>query len=171
MSGHDAEGIVLIAAVAHNGVIGNEGTLPWSLPEDMSRFRRLTMGRAVIMGRKTFESIGRPLDGRTNIVLTRQEDYAPDGVTVATSPEAALEAAADVDGPAYVIGGEQVYQQFMGVADRLELSLVGCQPEGDAVFPAWDHDEWVVADVDFRGGEPDLIFVTLERAKAAVPVG
>ncbi|MFP4554325.1 MAG: dihydrofolate reductase, partial [Actinomycetota bacterium] len=112
---------VIVAAVGSNGVIGIDDRLPWSIPEDLARFKRITMGGALVMGRATFESIGRPLPGRTNIVLTRNEAWSHEGVEVAGSLDAALEIARARGQDAFVIGGAEVYQTALDVADILEL--------------------------------------------------
>ncbi len=139
--------IALIVAMAENGVIGRDNRLPWHLPADLRHFKRLTLGKPVIMGRKTFESIGRPLPGRTNIVLTRQPGFAPAGVRVAASLDAALamaEAQARADGvdEVMVIGGAAVYAEALPRADRLYLTRVQLAVDGDARFPEPDPASW-----------------------------
>jgi dihydrofolate reductase len=139
--------IVLIAAVAENGVIGRGNALPWRIKSDMKRFRAITMGKPVVMGRKTLLSIGKPLDGRTNVVLSRKAAFAAPGVVVACNLEAALAAARGdalrrgADEIA-VIGGTEVFSQAMPLADRLDITLVHARPEGDAHFPAIDATIW-----------------------------
>jgi dihydrofolate reductase len=146
--------VALIAAVAENGVIGNAGGIPWRLPSDFAHFKRMTLGKPLIMGRKTFESIGRPLAGRTNIVVTRQEGYQPDGVLVISSLEAALEhaqaiAEADRADEVMVGGGSAIYRDAMGSADRLYITHVALQPDGDTHFPPIDPYTWeAVRDID-----------------------
>lgn len=125
--------ITIVAAVARNQVIGREGDLPWRLPEDMRRFKELTMGGTLVMGRRTYESIGRPLPGRRTVVITRQPDWSADGVETAASLEGALEMAGD--GEVFVVGGGEVYRQAMEVADALEITEVDAEPEGDVCFP------------------------------------
>ena len=137
----------IVVAVAENGVIGRNNALPWRLPEDLKYFKRVTMGHPIIMGRKTFTSIGRPLPGRTNIVVTRQRDWEAEGVKVAHSLEQALqiaEAQATIDGVDYamVIGGADFYQQTLPQAQRLYLTEVHAQVEGDAYFPSFDKSAW-----------------------------
>lgn len=138
--------IALIAAVAANGVIGVDNRLPWHLPEDLREFKRITLGKPVIMGRKTYQSIGRPLPGRTNIVLTRQVGWRADGVRVVADLDAALALARELvdeaDGEAVVIGGEQIYRQALPLADRLYLTLVDRVVAGDTRFPELDSDAW-----------------------------
>lgn len=133
--------VSLIAAVARNGVIGCQGDLPWHIPEDLKRFRALTMGHAVIMGRRTWESIGRPLPGRRMIVVSRQPGLTVPGAEVAASlPEALAFAEGDED--LFVIGGGEIYAQAMALADRLMLTEVDISPAGDAFFPAVDTAAW-----------------------------
>lgn len=136
--------ITIIAAIARNGVIGRDNRLIWHIPRDLRRFKRLTMGHALIMGRKTFDSIGRPLPGRRNIVITRQSNFAPDGVEVVHSLEQALALVGDA--PAFVIGGGEIYRQALPRAERLELTLVDADFEGDVRFPEIDWREWTEAE-------------------------
>lgn len=150
--------IVIIAAVAENGVIGRAGGLPWGIPEDMKRFRELTLGHAVIMGRKTFESIGKPLDGRANIVITSQKDYAQKGIVIARSVEEAFEKSENED-TLFVMGGQGVFEAALPFADRLELTLVRRAAEGDAYFPSISG-EWKEVRRDEREG---FSFVTYIR--------
>jgi dihydrofolate reductase len=139
--------VALIAAVAANGVIGAGGAMPWRLSTDLRRFKALTIGHPVIMGRATFESIGKPLPGRVNIVVSGQDGFAPEGVTLASSPEAALErgrsAAPDagVD-TVFVIGGARLYAATLPSADTLHITHVEASPEGDTWFPAIDPAVW-----------------------------
>jgi len=136
--------IVLIAALAENGVIGRDNQLIWRLRTDMRRFRTLTMGCPIIMGRKTFESIGKPLPGRRTIVLTRDPRFRADGVDVAATLDEALALAqrlgvAMAASAVIVAGGGEIYAQALPLADRLELTLVRASPPGDALFPAFDR--------------------------------
>ncbi|MDI5831868.1 type 3 dihydrofolate reductase [Shewanella xiamenensis] len=133
--------IAMIAAMANNRVIGKDNKMPWHLPEDLRHFKAMTLGKPVVMGRKTFESIGRPLPGRHNIVISRQADLLIEGVTCVTSFEAAKEAAGDCE-ELVVIGGGQLYQQLLPQADRLYLTQINLDVEGDTFFPAWKNDEW-----------------------------
>lgn len=142
--------IALIAAVAENDVIGNGPDIPWRLPSDFAHFKRTTLGKPLVMGRKTFESIGKPLPGRTNIIVTRQKGYQPDGVIVIDSLEAAIshgKTIAEADGvdAVMVAGGADIYRQAMDVADKLYISHVALTPEGDAHFPAIDPQIWQMA--------------------------
>jgi dihydrofolate reductase len=166
--------IVLIAAVAENGVIGFHGAIPWRLKSDMQRFKALTSGRPVVMGRKTFASIRRPLPGRTNIVVTRDADYRAPGAVVATSfagaravalGDALRRSAAEIA----VIGGAEIYAQWMECADRLEITEVHARPEGDTCFGAIDAAAWQeVARVRNPAGpadSADFSYVTYRRRK------
>ena len=137
----------MIVAAAENGVIGRDNALPWKLPEDMRYFKRMTMGKPIIMGRKTFESIGQPLPGRTNIVITRNTAFGAEGVNVVSSVEEALQlaqhtASADGVGEAVVIGGSEIYRLALPLADRLYMTEVHANVEGDAVLPRIHWDEW-----------------------------
>jgi dihydrofolate reductase len=133
--------IALIAAVARNGVIGAQNRLPWRLPEDLKHFRALTTGHAVIMGRRTWESIGRPLPGRQNIVVTSSEGIRVAGVEVARSLDDAL-ARVRLPDPAFVIGGETLYRDALPRADLLYLTEIERDFEGDARFPQFDRSLW-----------------------------
>jgi len=130
----------LIVAMSTNRVIGLNNSIPWRLPADLKRFKSLTMGHCLVMGRKTFESIGRPLPGRTIVVLTHQQDYAPPGVLVAHSLDEALSMALGVE--VFVAGGEQIYQQTLALADRLYLTIIEKEFAGDAYFPPFDESDW-----------------------------
>lgn len=134
--------IVLVAAVAANGVIGVDGDLPWRLPTDFAHFKRTTTGHVVVMGRKTYESMGRPLPRRTNVVVTRQQDWSAEGVTTAGSLDEALAEAARHDGDVMVIGGGEIYAQAMPLADEQVITEVALSPDGDARYPDFDRSEW-----------------------------
>lgn len=139
--------IAMIAAVADNGVIGSGNAMPWRLPGDFAHFKRMTLGKPLIMGRKTFESIGKALPGRTNIVVSRQPGYQPDGVLVISSVEAALLhaqaiAAADGAGEVMIGGGAQIYAEAMPLADILYITHVALKPAGDSVFPVIERSVW-----------------------------
>lgn len=156
--------VVLVAAVAANGVIGKDGAMPWHLPEDLRHFRDVTRGHPVVMGRVTFESIGRPLPDRANIVVTRRTDWHPDGVEVAPGLDEALELAAahlDDGGDVMVIGGAQLYQAAMPLADVQVITEVHQEPDGDTFYPAFDRAEWTETRREHRDG---FDFVWLERA-------
>ncbi len=133
--------IVLIAAVAANGVIGVGNTLPWRIADDLKRFKALTLGHPVIMGRKTWESLGRALPGRHNIVITRAASYPAAGATVAGSIAAALAACAP-ETTAFVIGGAEIYAQALARAQRMELTEIHADVAGDAYFPRFNRNAW-----------------------------
>lgn len=134
--------LALIAAVAKNGIIGRNNTLPWRLPDDLKRFKALTLGHPIIMGRKTWESLGRPLPGRENIVLTRDRNYQAAGCRVVHSLEEALAACGEAD-TAFVIGGGEFYALTLPFADVLHLTEVQAKVEGDASFPAFDRQRFI----------------------------
>jgi dihydrofolate reductase len=169
--------VVLVAAVAENGVIGRDNALPWRLKSDMRRFRVRTWGKPVVMGRKTFQSVGKPLPGRTNIVVSRGSDFSAPGVVVAPDLRAALETArgdalrrgAD---EIVVIGGAEIYAQTLPIAGRLDLTLVKARPEGNTRFPPFDPQAWRETERSEHTAGPDdaadFAFVTYERiARAA----
>lgn len=164
--------LAIIVAAAENGVIGSNNALPWHLPEDLRYFKRVTMGKPIIMGRKTFESIGRPLPGRTNIVITQNPAFQPAGVEVASSLEAALalaEHVALVAGveEAVVIGGAEIYRAAIPVADRLYITEVHACVAGDAMLPPIDWTQWREVDRErHEASVPhpyDYSFVRYER--------
>jgi dihydrofolate reductase len=152
--------IVLVAAVADNGVIGDGADIPWRIPDDLRHFRRVTTGNTVVMGRKTFDSIGRPLPQRTNVVLTRQAGWAHDGVVVAATLEDAIDKAQAYDGDIMVIGGGQVYAEAMRLADQQILTEVHQSPDGDTHYPAYDAVEWAETKREEHDGYD---FLWLER--------
>lgn len=135
--------VSMIVAAAANNVIGIDGELPWHLSADLKRFKALTMGKPIIMGRLTHESIGKALPGRRNIVISRTPGYSAAGCDVAVSPSHALELAADAD-EIMVIGGGRIYQQLLPQASRIYLTRVHAHPEGDAFFPELPASEWQV---------------------------
>jgi dihydrofolate reductase len=164
--------LVLVAAVAENGVIGRDNALPWRLKSDMRRFRTRTWGKPVVMGRKTFQSLGRPLPGRTNIVVSRDRDFSAPGVVIAPDVRAALESARGdalrrgADEIA-VIGGAEIYAATLPIADRLELTLVKTRPEGSVRFPDIDPRAWRESERSEHKAGPDdaadFAFVTYQR--------
>ncbi|MFT5576332.1 MAG: dihydrofolate reductase [Bermanella sp.] len=161
--------LAMIAAMARNRVIGRDNQLPWHISADLKHFKRTTLGKPIVMGRKTFESIGRPLPGRTNIVVSRQLGYQPEGVIVVADTEAAVQAALDVArtdraDEVMVIGGEQIYRSLLPFARRLYLTEVDCDVGGDAWFPALADNEWRELDREAREeGDWRFSFVLLER--------
>ena len=138
--------ITLIAAIARNGVIGRDGGLPWHLPADLKRFKEVTRGHQVVMGRRTFESLPGPLPKRRNIVVTRQADYQAEGIEVAHSlDEAIAMAEAHAESPdevLFVLGGAVLYEAALPIADRLDLTMVDAEVDGDTRFPAFDESAW-----------------------------
>jgi dihydrofolate reductase len=165
VAAHHCE-VFLVVAVAVNGVIGNDGALPWHLPPDLRHFKAMTAGKPMIMGRKTFESLPGLLPGRRHIVLTRDASWAEDGAEVAHSPEQAI-ALANAPQIA-VIGGAEVYRQFLPQADRIEWTEVQAEPNGDTHFPAFDREEWTETSREAHpadGRSPGFAFVTLLRKR------
>lgn len=156
----------IIAAVSANRVIGRHNSLPWRLPADLKRFKTLTMDHHLLMGRKTFESIGQPLTGRTTVVITHRPDYAPKGVLVARSIEEALQLAAH-DSEVFVAGGAQIYRQTLAQAQRLYLTYIHEEFDGDTHFPEFEETDWLLIFEENR--EPDEVnsypysFVIYER--------
>ena len=138
-----ASKVTLIAAIDENSVLGKDNQLIWHLPEDLKRFKRLTTGHAIIMGRKTFESLPKALPNRHNIVVTRNQSYSKEGITVCHSLEAAIECAKEDKEP-FVIGGGQIYKQAIELADVIELTKIHAQFEGDVFFPKIDIEKWSV---------------------------
>lgn len=167
--------IVIVAALADNGVIGRDNQLIWRLKSDLRRFKEITLGKPLVMGRKTYDSIGRPLPGRRTIVLTRDEGFSAEGVEVARSFDAALAMAdriADEMGAAEIVvaGGAQIYELALPRADILKLTLVHARPEGDAVFPHYDGTRFREIFRQDRPRGPDdehpFTFVDLARGQA-----
>lgn len=160
--------ISLITAMGNNRVIGINNTLPWRLPADLKHFRKITMGKPILMGRKTYESIGKPLPGRTNIIITHDRDYQAPGCVVTHTIDEALAAATNSE-EIMVIGGASFYEQLLPRAQRLYLTLIHEDFAGDAWFPAFDHAEW--SEVEHADCEPDetnpyhYSFVVLERKR------
>ena len=160
--------LAIIAAIGANGVIGHKGQLPWRLPEDLRRFKALTMGHTLIMGRSTYDSIGRPLPGRRTIVVTRQPAWRTPGVDVAHSVEEALLMAGR--GTVFVAGGGEIYRQCLDHADRLHLTLVDARVEGDTWFPDFDRGAFhEVAREEHAEGAVPFAFVTYERNEPVTP--
>jgi len=156
--------VTLLAAVARNGVIGVDGGLPWHLPDELALFKELTLGHVLVMGRRTFESVGRPLPGRTTVVVTRRPDWEAEGVLRAGSVGEALALAREVDAEVFVVGGAQVYAAALPAADRLALTFVDADPEGDTRFPEIDWSQW--REVGRRDGQ-GWTHVTFERGVAS----
>lgn len=159
--------ISMIAAMANNRIIGEDNQMPWHLPADLQHFKRVTMDKPVVMGRKTFESIGRPLPGRRNVVITRNASYEADGIEVVTSPEAALSLLEGVE-EVMIIGGGNIYSQFLASAQRLYLTFIDLDVAGDTQFPDYQaNTDW--DEVTSESHEPDernkygYTFVTLHK--------
>jgi len=165
--------LVAVVAMARNRVIGDGEKLLWHLPGDLPRVKALTMGKPLIMGRRTFQSIGRPLPGRANIVLTRARDFHPEGVIPVHTPEQALKAAADWIGSdisrgqeIIIFGGGDIYRMFLDETSRIELTEVDLAPEGAACFPEITSSDWRETHREMRpadGDVPSYAYVTLER--------
>ena len=159
--------LFLVVAVADNGVIGADGAMPWHLPADLRRFKALTMGKPMVMGRKTFESLPGLLPGRRHVVLTRDKHWDEDGAEIARSVDEALRMANSAH--VAIVGGAEVYRLFLPLAARIELTEIHADPEGDTRFPAYDRAEWTES---FREshpaelGKPGFDFVTLLRKPA-----
>ncbi len=157
--------ISLIAAMDNNHLIGRENGLPWHLPADFAHFKQVTMGKPVVMGRKTYESIGRPLPGRLNIVISRS-GFMADGITVVDSIEAALQAVGNVE-EVMIIGGANLYNQMIQQASRMYLTHVNADCEGDAWFPEINEDDWdVVSQQHHEADEKnnyDFTMITYQR--------
>jgi dihydrofolate reductase len=156
--------VTLVVARAENGVIGREGKLPWHIPEDLKRFKALTMGTVMVMGRKTFESLPGLLPGRRHIVLTRQAEWRPRGAELARDVPSAIDLAGGER--ISVIGGAEIYRLFMPVADRVELTEVHARPEGDTFLDAFEPVHWREVERETRGARaerPPFSFVTLAR--------
>ena len=182
--------ISIVAAVSRNGVIGANGGMPWRIPEDLRRFRKLTMGGVVIMGRRTFDSIGKPLDGRVNIVISRNPNFRPEegaqvggegwvggvggalGVGKAESLETALMVAemAKRDAEVFIIGGGEIYALALreGVAERMFLTEVDLEVEGDVFFPPFSRDEWREANREPGSGDVPHSYVRYERTERKI---
>ena len=157
--------IAQVVAMSRNRVIGRDNALPWHAPEDLKRFKRLTTGRPVIMGRKTYASIGRPLPKRLNIVVTRDRDFQADGVVRAFTIEEALRLAEEsmLGDEAMVIGGAQIFELVMPITQTIHLTEIEIDVEGDTFFPALDPQAWRETARERHPGPPPMSFVTLER--------
>ncbi|GEC91471.1 dihydrofolate reductase [Brevibacillus brevis] len=151
--------ISLIVAYARNQVIGKDGDMPWHLPADLKNVKELTTGKTIVMGRKTFESIGKPLPNRKNVVLTRSQDFHPEGVDVVHTKKEVL-----AMGDVIIFGGSEIYRQFLDVVDRLYITEIDLETEGDTFFPAWDRDAYTLVDkregiVDENNVHPHAFYV------------
>jgi dihydrofolate reductase len=170
--------VSIIAALARNRAIGRGNSLPWRIPEDLRRFKALTTGHTLVMGRRTYEAIGRPLPGRTTVVVTRRPLEPAPGVAAAGSIEEALRTAreresaraGERDGEVFIAGGAEIYAQTLGVADRMYLTVIDCEFEADTFFPPYDERDWTVRERVDRPPATDrpfaYAFLTLDRARA-----
>lgn len=160
--------ISLIAAVARNGIIGNQNRLLWHISEDLRRFKALTSGHPVIMGRKTYESLGRPLPGRLNVVISRQTDYSASSAVVVHSLDDALHIF-NPEIESFIIGGAEIYAQALPIADRLYLTIVDSDYEGDTRFPIWDPSSWKLTEEEHHPNGKDFShpfsFLVYERKR------
>ena len=160
--------VSIIVAMAENGVIGRDMDLPWHISADLKRFKALTMGHHIVMGRKTFESIGRLLPGRTTVIVTRQSDYQVDGAVIVNSLGAAQAAATD-DSELFIIGGGQIYEIALPLADRLHVTRVHTEVDGDTSFPAVDWDQWELVSAERHGADEkndhDFTFESYQRVQ------
>ncbi len=157
--------ISIIVAVAENGIIGSDGDMPWKLSSDLKRFKVITTGNPIIMGRKTFESIGRPLPNRHNIVITRNENYSPDGVTVVSSVDEAVSVAQkwgekNASSEVCILGGGEIYRQFLDQANQIYYTEVIAEPAGDTSFPTIDKSIWAIKSEEFIPSGPKDTFDT-----------
>ena len=170
MTAVPATAVTLVVAMDLRGVIGRAGGLPWRLPDDLRRFKALTLGKTVIMGRKTYQSIGRPLPQRRNVVLTRDAQFAAPGIEVAASLESALRLCRQ-ETEVMVIGGAEIYRAALPSANKIELTRVEAQVDGDVLFPALDPAGWRETAREFHPADArhvyPMSFSTLERAAAA----
>ena len=163
--------ISIIAAMGRNRAIGYKNTLPWRLPADLQRLKQLTLGHHILMGRKTFESIGRPLPGRTSIIITRQKDFQAEGCLIAHSLGEAIDLAkSHGEQEAFIIGGAEIYAQALSIADRMYLTLVDAEPEADAFFPEFDENLWEkIAGKFVAADEKNQYAVTFSDVQKIVP--
>lgn len=159
--------VCLIAAMGSNRTIGLDGGLPWRLPADLKRFKALTLGHTLVMGRKTFESIGRPLPGRTTVVVTHREGYAPEGVLVAHSIEEALTKAEGDE--VFIAGGEEIFRQTLEDADRMHLTVIEKDFPGDTFFPEFDASAWRLAEREDHAATAEAPFAYSFRVYDRVP--
>lgn len=156
--------IAMIAAMANNRVIGKDNQMPWHLPEDLRHFKAMTLGKPVVMGRKTYESIGRPLPGRHNIVISRQADLIIDGVTTVTSFDDAKLAAGDCE-ELVIMGGGQLYEMLLPQADILYLTEIALDVEGDTYFPEWNDGSWHEVSRDVAKNDKHLEYSFIKLVK------
>ncbi len=162
--------ISLIAAMASNRVIGNNNVMPWHLSADLKKFKQITMGSPILMGRKTFESLGRPLPGRTNVILSRNPEYQQEGCLVLNDIETAIKKGCEIAGEIFVIGGADLYEAILPIADALYLTIINREFQGDTFFPDIDLNEWFEVERENIDDDPDAAFsysfLKLEKAKS-----
>jgi dihydrofolate reductase len=160
--------ISLIVAMASNRVIGNNNIMPWHLSADLKKFKKITMGSPILMGRKTYESIGRPLPGRTNIIISRNPEYQQDGCLVFNDIEAAIKKGCETAGEIFVIGGADLYEAILPIADALYLTIIDKEFQGDTFFPDIDLNAWIEVERENICDDPDAAFsysfLKLEKA-------
>ena len=164
---HKRPKLTIVAAMGENRVIGNKGALPWDMPADLAHFKAVTLGKPVILGLNTYKSIGRLLPGRTNIILSHNAEPI-EGAIVAHSIDEALAAVADVD-EACVIGGQRIFEQFLPMVNRIELTVIHTEPEGDTYFPSLKGSDWKITKREEHYSDErnkfDYTFLTYERVK------
>ena len=156
--------IILIAAMAANRVIGKDNTIPWHIPGELARFKETTMGHPMIMGRKTWQSLGRPLPGRRNIVLTRNRSFEAEGAEVVGTPEEGIELCADAE-KLFIIGGAQVYSLFLPLADTLLLTVLDQPVEGDTCFPEFSQEDFQLVSQEIIDGSPPYRIQVFRKRK------
>jgi len=157
--------ISLIVAMASNRVIGDKGEIPWKIPGEQKMFKEFTMGHTMIMGRKTYEAIGRALPGRTNIVITRQSEYQAPGCIVVHDLDSALESCSSEEDEAFIIGGGQIYNETISAADRIYLTVLPREVSGDTYFPEFSESDFKIIKSDFIDAVEPYHFYIYERVK------
>ncbi|MEO6473394.1 MAG: dihydrofolate reductase [Aeromicrobium sp.] len=158
--------VSLVVAMGSNGVIGVDDDMPWHLPEDLAHFKEVTLGHPMIMGRRTFEAIGRVLPGRTTIVVTHQQSWGADDVETALDFDEALAKARDLDDTIFVVGGAQIYDEALkrGVVDTLIVTRIEAAPDGDTYFPSIEWSEWTeTGREEFPESDPDFSIITYQH--------
>jgi dihydrofolate reductase len=159
--------ISAIVAMAKNRVIGLDGSMPWHISDDLKYFKKITFGKPIVMGRRTFQSIGKPLPGRTNIVLSQDVSFAAEGIITVRDKEGALEAAKHAKGgneEIMIVGGAKVYDLFMENTSRVYLTQINAAPDGDTYFPNLGAAEWIESYREDHSGDPSYSFITLDRS-------
>jgi dihydrofolate reductase len=162
--------ISLIVAMASNRVIGNNNVMPWHLSADLKKFKKITLGSPILMGRKTYESIGRPLPGRTNIIISRNPEYRQEGCLVFNDIEAAIKKACEIAGEIFIIGGSELYEATLPIADVLYITKINREFQGDTFFPVIDMNDWSEAERENIHDDPNAAFsysfLKFERANS-----